>query len=337
MTPKVSIIVAAYNVANFIEATTRCFLEQTLDDLEIVIVNDCSTDNTREILDRVVNMYPHRKAQVKIIDHEKNCKIAQTRYDGLMAATGEYVIFCDADDLMDCGMAEKMYAKAKEADADIAVCDYIQCKEGEKKLMRHVPEGVEPTSEYLRWETINRMLPTFLWVKMIRRSLVADPRVIWPKTSLAEDVVVACQVFYFAKKVVYVPEPLYNYNFHTASVSHSFSEELMRRNVDWYSQNIKVIEEFVQREHLTEEFAKCLFRCKVRCRNYLLAILGKPGVRKLFLNTFPEINGVFFWGNKDFKPSYRERLWITGIKLGLYPKFQRRLNSKRFRPREGWR
>lgn len=123
MRAKVSFIVAVYNVADYIEQCARSLFEQTLEDIEIVFVNDCSPDDSEEIIRRTLEEYPHRKGQVKILTHEKNEQIMATRKDGLSASTGEYVHFIDGDDYVEPQTAELMYGKAVETDADVVVCN----------------------------------------------------------------------------------------------------------------------------------------------------------------------------------------------------------------------
>ena len=127
---KVSIVVPVYNVAPYIEQFARSVFEQTLEDIEHVFVDDCSPDSSMDILLSVLEEYPHRKQKVKIVRHEKNMGISVTRKDGYMKTTGEYVIYVDSDDYLEPRMLELMYAKAKEHDADMIVCDiYLYYKE----------------------------------------------------------------------------------------------------------------------------------------------------------------------------------------------------------------
>ena len=124
MSAKVSFIVAMYNVATYIEQCARSLFAQTEKDLEFIFVADASPDNCTEIVRRVMGEYPERVPQVKIVRHEQNKKIIETRRDGLSAATGEYVTFIDGDDYVEPRHAELMYAKAVQSDADCVICDF---------------------------------------------------------------------------------------------------------------------------------------------------------------------------------------------------------------------
>ena len=113
--PKVSILIPVYNTAAYLPKCMDGVLRQTLKEIEIVAVNDASTDNAAEVLAR----YAAADPRVKVITHEKNGGILAARLSGIAAATGEYLIFLDADDFLDADTARACYAKAKKTGADI--------------------------------------------------------------------------------------------------------------------------------------------------------------------------------------------------------------------------
>ena len=105
---KVTFIVAVYNDAKYIEQCARSLFEQTLEEIEVVFVNDCSPDDSEEIIRQTLEEYPHRKGQVKILTHEKNEQIIPIRKDGLSASSGKYVHFINGDDYVEPRTAELM-------------------------------------------------------------------------------------------------------------------------------------------------------------------------------------------------------------------------------------
>ena len=121
--PKVSICIAVYNVEKYIEQCVRSLFEQTLDDLEYIFVDDASPDASIDVMLRVLEDYPHRKHQVKLLRHETNQGVAVTRKDAIAVATGEYIIHCDPDDWVELDMYEKMYSQAVETNADMVWCN----------------------------------------------------------------------------------------------------------------------------------------------------------------------------------------------------------------------
>jgi len=113
--PKVSILIPVYNTASYLPKCMAGVLRQTLKEIEIIAVNDASTDNAAEVLAR----YAAEDPRVKIITHEKNGGILAARLSGIAAATGEYLIFLDADDYLNTDTARACYVKAKKTGADI--------------------------------------------------------------------------------------------------------------------------------------------------------------------------------------------------------------------------
>ncbi len=115
---KISIIVAVYNVAPYLRRSMDCLINQTMDDLEFICVDDCSTDNSLSIL----REYETKDSRFKIITSEVNGGAAVARNKGLKVATGEYLGFIDPDDTIDLNYYEELYKKAIEANYDIVKC-----------------------------------------------------------------------------------------------------------------------------------------------------------------------------------------------------------------------
>ncbi len=115
---KVSVIVPVYNVADYLAKCLDSLVNQTLKELEIIVVNDGSLDNSSKIIDKYVKKYP---AKIKAFN-KKNGGQGSARNYGLKHAQGEYIAFVDSDDYIDLDMFTKMYNKAKEDDSDVVIC-----------------------------------------------------------------------------------------------------------------------------------------------------------------------------------------------------------------------
>jgi glycosyltransferase involved in cell wall biosynthesis len=116
---KVSVIVTAYNSSATLARCLGSLVHQTLDDIEIVVVNDASTDDTLDIMSRCKEQFPEK---IVVIDGKVNRGNGGAINQGLDAATGEYIGFVDSDDYVTANMFELLYSKAKEKDADIVDC-----------------------------------------------------------------------------------------------------------------------------------------------------------------------------------------------------------------------
>lgn len=117
-TPSVSIIVAVYNAEPYLHRCMDSLLNQTLQNIEILLINDGSTDNSGALCDE----YAAKDSRIKVF-HRTNHGVAATRQFGLEHVTGEYVIHADPDDWLDLDMLEKMYETAEKEKADLVVCD----------------------------------------------------------------------------------------------------------------------------------------------------------------------------------------------------------------------
>ena len=120
-----TIIVPVYNVENFIEKCATTLFEQDCENIEYIFVNDCTPDNSIEILKSVIKKFPDRKNDIKIINKKINERLGQARKTGIENATGEYLIHIDSDDWVEPDMISSLYSKAEEANADIVCCDYL--------------------------------------------------------------------------------------------------------------------------------------------------------------------------------------------------------------------
>ncbi|MBR3412768.1 MAG: glycosyltransferase family 2 protein [Bacteroidales bacterium] len=337
MRAKVSYIVAVYNVAEYIEQCARSLFEQTLEDIEIVFVNDCSPDDSEEIIRRTLEEYPHRKGQVKILTHEKNKRIVETRKDGLSAASGEYINFIDGDDYVEPQMAELMYGKAVEKDADIVVCDIFWYERNSMRVVSLAPNGIVADGENVREDTINRKVMPNIWCKLIRRSLFVEHCIEWPVAAYAEDVVISYQIVYYARRIASVPVPLYHYRLNPNSISNNNSLERSEKKQQEFVQNNNVLFGFLEREGVSAKYAEGILAMKVRAKNEVLSYTNHRKCLRLWLRTYPEVNRLLFFGDKSHKSTYKEKLWMLAICMGLYPRLKHRLLSKRFKPDVIWR
>lgn len=333
---KVSFVVAIYMVADYVEQCVRSLYGQTLEDIEIVLVDDCTPDDSIGIALRALEGYPKRKSRVKVVRHEKNMDLPQTRWDGIEAATGEYIILIDGDDYVDERMAEMLYDKAVETDADMVVCDHWLFTPEKSRVRRMAPNGVIGNGDNIKADIINLNVPVNVWCKLVKRSVYTDNDIVWPAKGYAEDVVVSTVTAYYSKRIACVDEPLYYYRYNPKSYSRGLDEQTRMRMFEDYKVNWQILYQFMCRKHLLEKYEIGVFKGKMRVKKHLLPLVSEKKYRRLYFNTFPEVDRAFLVGNKYRKPTYRERIWVIAIWLGLYPRLKEKLYSKRFRPREEW-
>lgn len=283
--PKVSVIIPVYGVEKYIERCARSLFEQTLDDIEFIFVDDCTPDRSIEILNRVLDEYPQRKNQVKILRHDKNHGLPITRQTGLKVVSGEYIAHCDSDDWVDVTMYEKMYNKAIEEGSDVVVCDYNIVSPNSTRFSpcQYCIDKKLYIEKMLRFE-----ISWAIWNKLMRKSLY-DGITDYPKDAMGEDMALVVPLAIIAEKISYVNEALYNYAINAGSIVQSVDiESLIRKsrqqinNVTLLEQNLKNVSDF--------DF-QLLDVVKFGMKHSASVLLKIRGYGKVWRNMFSEING----------------------------------------------
>ncbi|MDD6015743.1 MAG: glycosyltransferase [Prevotellaceae bacterium] len=221
---KVSVIVPIYNVESYVEKCVRSLMEQTMKDgIEFVFVNDATPDNSMAIVQNVVNEYPERKHQIKIIHNTENIGITQTRARGIEMATGEYIGWVDSDDWVDRCMFEKMIKATNMGKIDVVVCNYIECRPERTTEIRFIKSETPLKSI----EGILSGKQTFsgtLWNQIFRRDLFLNHMNDIIPTNYSEDTYMIWHIYAHAHSIVYIDEVLYHYNkLNDESLMHSRS------------------------------------------------------------------------------------------------------------------
>ncbi len=216
----VSVIVTAYNVERYIRGTVQSILAQTLRDIEIIVVNDGSTDRTQTILESLCRS----DDRITLINKD-NGGVSSARNCGLEKATGEYILFVDGDDLLMPAACESLHRGAVEAAADIVVSDYMERNEESGAESRRT--GGEFIA--LDGRDFGRLLlrPFFsvaIWNKLVRRRLYRDEGIRFPiGISMAEDFVTLFELTCRARSVVKLDEPTIVYVNREGSLVRTFS------------------------------------------------------------------------------------------------------------------
>ena len=219
---KVSVIVPIYKVEKFITQCAASLLGQTFRDAEFIFVDDATPDGSIRLLQEVIDSYPERKEQVKLLTHEKNLGLPAARNMGLAMATGEYVFHCDSDDYVEPDMLERLYEMAQKESADIVWCDWFLSFEKNERYMKQ-PQYATP------FEALKGMLSGVMkfnvWNKLVRRSLYMEHQIEFPAGyGMGEDMTMM-RLFARARRVAYLPKAFYHYvQLNTGAFSKTYSE-----------------------------------------------------------------------------------------------------------------
>ena len=230
---KISVIIPVYNVSRFIRRCVESLMRQTVDEVEYIFINDATPDNSIKQLHDVIQHYPDRKTQVKIVEHEHNKGLPAARNTGISIANGEYIFHCDSDDFIELDMLEKLYRKAKETEADIVWCDWFLSFEKNERYMKQ-PDYDTPM-EALKG-ILSGAMKYNVWNKLVKRSLYVENQIYFPEGyGMGEDMTMI-RLFACAQKVAYLPEAFYHYvKLNGEAFTNTFSERHLRdikHNVD---------------------------------------------------------------------------------------------------------
>ena len=224
----ISVIIPVFNVEVYLPLCIDSVLKQTYRKLEIILIDDGSTDNSSEICDT----YALRDNRIKVI-HQRNQGAAVARNTGLENATGEYIVFIDSDDFIDEKMIEKLYVALKETNSDMSICNFKYVSESGNEI--NIEKTVIKNEVLCTEEIIDKVFQEnncgyiVIWNKLYKKNLWKEIR--YPVGVIYEDEAVIHHIFSECKKVVTFPDELYYYRQVVGSVMHSGRNE---KNVDKY-------------------------------------------------------------------------------------------------------
>ena len=221
MSELISVIVPIYNVEKYIKKAVDCIVRQTYDNIEIILVDDGSTDNCGLICDE----YYKKDNRIKVI-HKENGGASEARNAGIEIAKGEYFAFIDPDDWIENNMIEVLYNNIKKYDADISICEYV--KENIKgKVLKKKNETKEIqifNKKNSLYELITQKnITNHPWNKLYKKKLFSEIR--YPKGKLLEDISTTYKLFENSNKIVYQNISLYHYIKRGSSALGSMTEK----------------------------------------------------------------------------------------------------------------
>ena len=274
--PKVSIVIPIYNNEKYIERCLDSLVSQTLDDLQVLMINDGSTDGTEEICLRYERQYPNFEYHYK-----ENGGSASARNVGLEHAVGEYVGFVDSDDYVEPTMFEKMYSAAKEHhDADM-VFNAMVSPERKKSYSFTLPVPGYYDREAMEAYVFENLLPhpthtgTFRsfdwgnWSKLIRRSVIEQNHIrFYAKSRRCEDLCFAFECTIHSQSYVIMPEEqLYHYCVSENSKSRHYTKN-MWNSIGMLMRHMVELGEAYREYDFTEQIRYCiLYFCVIVIKN----------------------------------------------------------------------
>ena len=286
----VSIIVPVYNAENFIEKCATTLFEQDYDNIEYIFVNDCTPDNSISVLKEIIEKYPNRKKNIKIINNIKNQGSSLSRKIGLDTANGEYILFVDSDDWVELDMVSSLVKEAIKTDADIICFDYFinfSINETKKKyLNRHYENNIEMLKDLL-----SGYINGFLWTKFVKMEIYK--KIKFPNFQYLEDVYLTTQLFSYANNIEYFNKNLYHYN--QINLNSITKEGLNNKAINDWRKFYKTLTNFLKENDLEK------FKTHINIIMAFMIIANSNGdSKKLFDTVCPSANSIkYIWKNKS--------------------------------------
>lgn len=244
---KVSVVVPVFNCENYIEDCLNSILNQTLEQIEIIVINDGSTDNTSAILEKYEKNY-HDK--IKLLNKENEGQ-GKARNIGINLASGEFITFVDADDKIEPNMLEEMYKMAKSETSDIVVCDYYEIYGEKKQIKKTIPQRTADLKrDYIIWSSSPCS-------KLIKANILKDNNLHFLENGIYEDIAMMPLTGIYVNKISYCEKPLYYYYIRKGSTMRQdkFSEKLL----SIYSALDNLENGFKNSKHLDEYYEEIEF------------------------------------------------------------------------------
>ena len=235
---KISVIVPIYNVEDYLRQCLDCLIKQTLDDIEIICVNDGSTDSSSQILDEYISKYP----QIKLIN-QKNLELSAARNAGMKIAQGKYVGFVDSDDWVSIDFFEQLYAAAERHDADIAAeCiikvkskkEFINISYSDEEFISDIQEKIE-ACKFPKY--------SYVWNKIYKRASLEKCGLTFVEGTNFEDIRFTIRALYYLERFVTVSDVFYYYRKHKNSIVKTLSP----KNIEEKGQSLNDMLDFADK------------------------------------------------------------------------------------------
>lgn len=308
--PKVSVIVPIYNVEKYLEKCINSLLSQTLEDIQIILVNDGSKDNSGNI----AKEYEKNNKDRVIYVEKENGGLSDARNYGLKYATGDFIAFLDSDDYIEKNAYEEMYNKVIEENADYVECDFIWEFPNKIRVDKQYP--------YKNKKEMLSFVRVVAWNKLIKRHLIIDNNLEFPKGLRYEDVEFTYKLIPFINKFAYVDKSFIHYVQREGSIANVQNERtaeiftVLDNVIEFYKKN-NIYEKY--RDELEYNYARYLLCSSLK---RMCKIKDKTIREKLLTESWERLNLNF--------PNWKENVILKTVNIGKN-KYMRTVNKSTYK------
>ena len=300
---KLTVIVPAYNVEKYIEKCLASLVNQTYKNLKILVVNDGSTDNTKQIIEKYEKEYENLK-----LLNKKNGGLSSARNFGLKNTKTKYVTFVDGDDYLELNTYEVIMKKIEEEKADLGIFNFKKVY-SQKIINSKLDEKIYNKNflKYLFSKSIEADI--VVWNKIFKTDIILKNQIYFENRAYFEDTGFIFRYLYFIKKVSLVELPLYNYIQRENSITKKFNPIIINSCENTY----KIIKEFYIENNKYEKYRNEIEDMYLRMKIYTLNNSLKYGGTYNFKITWQEILKT--------KIPLKHKIALILLKIKIYKKF----------------
>jgi glycosyltransferase involved in cell wall biosynthesis len=310
---KISIIIPIYNVEQYVERCLNSAFNQTYQDIEYIIVNDCTQDNSMNIVAKTIS---HFEKNIKVIHHEKNKGLSEARNTGIRVATGDYVYFLDSDDEITNNCIEIL---VRESDGyEIILGEFIS-NPSDKSLLKNKKNTFE--DDEIKIAYFNELIYVTAWNKLIDRKFLLSNNLFFEPGLIHEDYLWTFFLLMACKKLKIIEEVTYIYYIRGGSLGTNFTI----KNVDHHIIGFNKIENYlINNADIGAEKYEYLIKNKYRIKNMAIymANISLSEFKNLAFSTskypFPKKNYLCFMINCLLRFPFLLQYGIVKCKIIIY-------------------
>tara|TARA_B110000503_G_scaffold142338_1_gene238805 strand:- start:11293 stop:12315 length:1023 start_codon:yes stop_codon:yes gene_type:complete len=311
MQPLVSVTMATYNVEEYIYASLQCIIQQSLENIEVICIDDGSTDKTVSILKECAA----NDERIKVISKVKNEGLSMARNAGLEIAKGKYICFVDGDDLMDINLFEKAYQLAELNNSDLVIWDFVtfwntnEIEEKKQKPSSLISNSKEDTKALLKQ-------PAFTWLKLIKTDVARSLGISFPNGLTKQDIPVHWHLLTKISDIAILPERLSYYRQQPKATSYKTDAHLFD-----IATILDITEAFLKKNNLFENYKDVFLKQQLSLLSAMYDFVDEPLKSEAMLKIKQRL------GNEQlgYIASNKPLLWQTRI---FYKTIQGSLKAK---------
>lgn len=294
---KLSIIVPVYGVEKYIDKCLDSLVKQSLKEIEIIVVNDGTKDNSQKIIDKYVKKYPDKiKSYIK-----ENGGQGSARNYGLKKTTGEYIGYVDSDDFVEKDMYKKLYNKAKENNYDIVVCGNYNVSEDYQN--KNIDAFINNYNTDLENIFFGKMA---VWNKIYKRDILIKNKLEFKEKVWYEDLAFTLKAIMNSNTFAFIDEPLYDYLIREGSTMNNSNVQRNLEILDAFNDILS----YIQHNKKEEYFDKVEFLAIDHIYiSAIVRILKANADNKIKKET---VNELICYMNKNF-PNYKNNKYINTL------------------------